>query len=350
MQWQPCERNVKASDEELQTTNSTGDGNSEVQRAHPHAGARFPDGTWGYVADVTAVRRGILEKSRADGVVPTRSYMPLSTEEKQSICETPPGKGFEGSGGWEILKSQIQLEGPTPSEDDNKKNNAVATHPASRGRIMCAVYTHGGEHKRLVGIRDTWGWRCDGFFAASTITGNDPNDERNFGAVDLPHEGPEEYGNMWQKTRSILGYLHDNYLEDFDYFFLSRDDTLLKVENLRFYLGWLEAKHGHSDASKPLYTGHPIFAPENRFTYAGGGSGYVVNRAALQKLVKELDQCLVHAKQSFEDRFVGNCLNQTGVHLVNALDETGRDYFHGLDPDGIARDQGRGRHQDAAAR
>ena len=109
---------------------------------------------------------------------------------------------------------------------------------------------HQGAHEyRLAGIRDTWGWKCDKLFAASdltsvaniSITKNDHNDTHqssngnenhnhnhigfddkidivNFGAIDLPHFGKEEYNNMWQKTRSIFGYVHDNYISDYDYF------------------------------------------------------------------------------------------------------------------------------------
>ena len=112
------------------------------------------------------------------------------------------------------------------------------------------------------------------------------------------------------------------------------------------YLGWLEAEQGFADASKPLYTGHPIFAPAKRFTFAGGGSGYLLNGIALRKLVQELEQCLVHAKMSSEDRFVGKCMRQAGVPLYSAIDATGRDYFHGLDPGGIARDTGNRRDMD----
>ena len=33
------------------------------------------------------------------------------------------------------------------------------------------------------------------------------------GTVLIPHEGPEEYDNMWQKVRSIWSYVYDHYYE-----------------------------------------------------------------------------------------------------------------------------------------
>ena len=49
--------------------------------------------------------------------------------------------------------------------------------------------------------------KCDGYMAASSIT--DPS----LGAVNIIHEGPEEYNNMWQKLKSIWSYVYDNYYE-----------------------------------------------------------------------------------------------------------------------------------------
>jgi glycoprotein-N-acetylgalactosamine 3-beta-galactosyltransferase len=84
-------------------------------------------------------------------------------------------------------------------------------------------------------------------------------------AVDIPHEGPEEYFNIWQKVRSIWDYVYDNYYDDYDWFHIGGYDMLLIVENLRLYLESDEIKaaaHGghliHSvnrTHQVPLYLG-----------------------------------------------------------------------------------------------
>ena len=33
------------------------------------------------------------------------------------------------------------------------------------------------------------------------------------GTVAIPHEGPEEYNNIWQKVRAMWSYVYDNYYE-----------------------------------------------------------------------------------------------------------------------------------------
>jgi hypothetical protein len=37
--------------------------------------------------------------------------------------------------------------------------------------------------------------------------------DKALGTVNIPHEGPEEYNNIWQKARSYWTYVYDNYYE-----------------------------------------------------------------------------------------------------------------------------------------
>lgn len=49
----------------------------------------------------------------------------------------------------------------------------------------------------------------------------------------IKHEGPEEWENMWQKSRAIWKYINFHYKDDFDWFILGGDDIFIIVENLR---------------------------------------------------------------------------------------------------------------------
>lgn len=49
----------------------------------------------------------------------------------------------------------------------------------------------------------------------------------------IKHEGPEEWDNMWQKSRAIWKYIDRHYKDEFDWFVLGGDDIFLIVENLR---------------------------------------------------------------------------------------------------------------------
>lgn len=98
-------------------------------------------------------------------------------------------------------------------------------------RVLCGIYTMEKNHPGNVqATRETWGKRCDGFIAFSTVTDN------NIPSVNILHEGDEHYDNMWQKSRSIWKYIHKHYLDSFDYFLLGGDDMFYIVDNLKNYL------------------------------------------------------------------------------------------------------------------
>ena len=56
------------------------------------------------------------------------------------------------------------------------------------------------------------------------------------GAINLLHKGPEAYANMWRKVRSMWAYAYDHYLEDYDYFHISGDDSFVVVDNMKAFL------------------------------------------------------------------------------------------------------------------
>jgi hypothetical protein len=304
---------------------------------HPHAGARFANGSWGYVYDVTLVRKWMLQRyiqeqgsttaNLGNGTEPPLSYLPIAPgKETEIICNTPPKEGGEKKAGWRLLTGKVEVV-----------NSTKLSTTMRSSKLLCAIYTHDKAHARIRGIVETWGWRCDGFFAASTKTVDDPLDE-GFGAIDLPHEGKEYYENMWQKTRSIWGYIHDNYL-DYEYFFLAGDDTHLIVENLRSYLDNLDI-----GKDKPLYLGqwipHPISKGVNGY-YLGGGSGYVLNRHAVRLVVEtSFPECHVHNRAAAEDRFLSDCFRGIGITGNTSVDATGAQTFHGRKPHDIATDTG----------
>jgi hypothetical protein len=316
---------------------------------HPHAGARDADGYWNYVPDVTYLRRKVLQQlGNGD---PSR-YLPLNPKLMKQVCQVAPGLGDEGPKGYKILH-HVQLNGPNPVPeviqaevtDMNEPTTAMMMPSvlpstnnlinASSPRILCVIYTHDGKRDHLRAIGETWGWRCDGFFAASTQTVPD------IAAVDLPHRGAEEYKNMWQKTRSILAFLFDNYMDDYDYFHVAGDDTHVIVENLRNYLHLLESMEGGRDM-RPLYLGlQALFVGRRKFgwepVYNLGGPGYILNRLALRRLVTEaLPTCRAEEVFFGEDLNVARCLYELGIFPVDTADVAHRQRFFNSNPAELA--------------
>ena len=289
----------------------------------PRGEAQAPDGTFGngYIFPVTALRYRMLQQMKEEHFN-QQNFLPLSPSQFDEVCQILGGHGHEHEGGFDILVNTISL------------SNSAAARPSfttKKPRLLCAVYTHEGNHEKLKALGESWGWRCDGFFAASTIT------DVTIGAVNLTHEGPEEYNNMWQKSRSIWAYIYDSYYNDFDFFWLGGDDVHVIVENMIDYLWNLTESIGqHRSETEPLYLGHLIQRAGN-LTYVGGGPGYLFNRVTLKKMVTDvLPSCYADRRTSSEDRFMSICAATVGIFGNDTADEQGKQRFHVMDSGYVA--------------
>ncbi len=184
------------------------------------------------------------------------------------------------------------------------------------------------------------------------------------------HQGEAVYKNMWQKVRSTLAYIYDNYLEDYGYFHICGDDTYVVVENLRSYLNgpqvlallngqtdiiseknsqqnnnltWsnfhdsnativkflAQWKKLNRDMSVPLLLGYPfdrgLGGKRKYHVYPAGAPGYTLNKASLKFLVEFIyfinDYNLMQATDPREDVFIGGMLYKYGIHCADTRDE-----------------------------
>eukprot|EP00934_Nitzschia_sp_Nitz4_P007586 Nitzschia sp. Nitz4//scaffold3_size479765//456684//459593//NITZ4_000191-RA/size479765-augustus-gene-1.631-mRNA-1//-1//CDS//3329551031//7576//frame0 len=272
---------------------------------HPHMGAKDEEGNWGYIHDETALRM---------------NPPPFTWDEGQ---EGPACKSRDNN--YKMLTQRVQVE----AEYEKRQNESGA----KRDKIFCLVYTIESGHPRIPNIRETWGPKCDGFMVGSTKT------DKSLGTVEIPHEGPEEYNNIWQKVRSMWSYIYDNYYEKYDWFHIGGDDLFLIVENLRYYLESEEIKTaanggvflplGNETMQTPLLLGR-------RFAYQGnmeeifdsGGSGYTMNKAALKLLVTEgFPNYFPHAHTFSEDTMVARLFRKMGVLAYDTKDDEGSERY-----------------------
>jgi len=166
--------------------------------SHPHLGARL----W-----VTGNQEPLLQMIVNPSPERLSSYCNSDREVKnvnqtkeKILCprglDSRPTWGIEGKGGNAAL---LKIRGGIQEYLYNTTNSVVGKKRNSK--ILCMVYTVGLPESRssLKATSETWAHRCDGFFAAS-------NETNHFlGAIDLPHKGPEEYANMWQKNPIHVG-------------------------------------------------------------------------------------------------------------------------------------------------
>jgi glycoprotein-N-acetylgalactosamine 3-beta-galactosyltransferase len=139
---------------------------------------------------------------------------------------------------------------------------------------------------------------------------------------------------MWAKAQAIWRLMATTFLDDYDYFVIGGDDLYVLVENLREYLGSPEVMRLSQYGRKPVYLGRPLRANAYQI-FNSGGSGYVLNAAAVALLNELMDraECLPTITTSMEDLMVGQCVRLAGVRTVDTKHPVdGRQRFHPMSP------------------
>jgi len=232
----------------------------------------------------------------------------------ESVCALGPGQGIEEDAGYKLLVDKI------------RRTTNTTTITSRSLRLFCGIYSHSGRRSQVQVQAATWGNQCDGWIVFS----NESMTE--WGIYNLSHEGAESYGNMWQKVRSIWTFQYQQQQQHqqqhhHDYFYLGGDDTYVLVDNLK---DWL--RQWDYDRTIPRHMGQ--WLPGKAMI--SGGPGYVLNAAALQRLVKEgLPRCFVTTKASYEDRLLSHCLADVlGImgNQTDTRDNHGEQRFHDASP------------------
>jgi len=286
---------------------------TEGFKEHPHLGARDKNGTFGYIYDEKALRED-------------PPGLGLTDQQVKSLCSIHDEN-------WELLTKKIRVD-----FEGHEKREREAMSGKKRTKIFCVVYTLDKFHHRIPSIRRTWGPRCDGFMVASNKT------DESLGAVDIPHQGPETYDNIWQQARSMWSYVYDNYYDKYDWFQFGGDDYYLLVENLRLYLeseeiqlasnGGFQLPKGDEKEQTPLYLGRRARTKSAlREISSHGGAGYTLNKAALKALVIDaIPACSLHKVMAWEDVLVGRCFGGDRIYPYDTQNEEGEERYMPYEP------------------
>jgi len=284
---------------------------------HPHMGATDENGNFGYVHDETAL------------VKTPPAFVFKDDMDHTELCK-------KGDPNWKMLTEKVYVDLTNHEAAEKRAEHGLAKK--KRAKIFCLVYTIEKFHDRVPAIRETWGKKCDGFMVASTKT------DKALGTVNIPHEGPEEYNNIWQKVRSMWSYVYDNYYEKYDYFHIGGDDLYLIVENLRLYLEseeiQLASNGGHylpdgtEESQTPLFLGRRFAEGGDRDRmFISGGSGYTMNKAALKTLVVDgFPDCFPHLKTFSEDVMVATCFRKMDILPYDTKDDAGGERYMPFQP------------------
>lgn len=185
-------------------------------------------------------------------------------------------------------------------------------------KILCFVITTSSKlDKTIPVVNATWGQRCNRVLFVLC-----PPDKNNPHFLSTCHIG-EGSSHLTAKVRHAFKVSYDNYLDDYDWFLKADDDTYLVMENLRYVLS-------HHDPNKPGYLGYH-FQKFMHQGYASGGAGYVVSRKGVKDLVEkgfQMDEERCKKDGEIEDKYIGQCLEASGVPVLSSIDRFERQTFH----------------------
>lgn len=195
--------------------------------------------------------------------------------------------------------------------------NMAANSTNNSSRILCWIMTRDENlDSRTRHIRATWAHRCD-------ITLYIGSSESAFPTLRLNvSEGRE---NLFWKTIRAFQYIHQNHLDQADWFLKADDDVFVVVENLRLTLSAFNPE-------EPWYLGRR-FAPFLKQGYMSGGAGYVLSKEAVRRFVKGFETGDCTHFSSIEDMALGKCMESMKVQPADTRDVLGRQTFHAFPPD-----------------
>ncbi|KMY96739.1 glycoprotein-N-acetylgalactosamine 3-beta-galactosyltransferase 1 isoform X2 [Drosophila simulans] len=205
------------------------------------------------------------------------------------------------------------LKYPVASEEH------LATWLRREVRILCLVLTMPSSHATKAAlVNRTWGARCNKLIFMSSQT--DPN--LNI----LQINKSESRKNLYAKVRTGMAYVHEHYLNEYDWFLKADDDTYIVMENLRLFLY-------PYDPESSVYFGCRFKAYFSQ-GYMSGGGGYVLSRDALRRLnlfaLNSTTICKLNGEP--EDVQIGHCLQDVGVVAGDTRDFQGHHRFLPVNP------------------
>uniref|UniRef100_A0ACB8E6A4 Chondroitin sulfate synthase 1 n=1 Tax=Sphaerodactylus townsendi TaxID=933632 RepID=A0ACB8E6A4_9SAUR len=135
--------------------------------------------------------------------------------------------------------------------------------------------------------------------------------------VSLP--GVDDSYPPQKKSFMMLKYMHDYYLDKYEWFMRADDDVYVKGDKLESFLRSL-------NSSEPLFLGQTglgtteemgKLALEPGENFCMGGPGVIMSREVLRRMVPHIGECLREMYTTHEDVEIGRCVRRfAGVQCV----------------------------------
>ncbi|CAF1500243.1 unnamed protein product, partial [Didymodactylos carnosus] len=182
--------------------------------------------------------------------------------------------------------------------------------PNKKQLILIAVMTSKDFlNTRVPTVMRTWAQNVPGqviFFSSEGSTTNDSH----INLVSLPSV-TDTYPPQ-KKSFLMMKYIHDHYLNKFEWFMRVDDDVYIRTDNLEKLLRSI-------DNRKPHYIGQPGMGTKDEYgklaleeneNFCMGGPGIIMSRETLARFIPHIKKCLKNFYTYHEDVELGRCVHQ----------------------------------------
>ncbi|XP_061655520.1 chondroitin sulfate synthase 3 isoform X2 [Phyllopteryx taeniolatus] len=166
---------------------------------------------------------------------------------------------------------------------------------------------------RAAAAHDTWARSIPGKVEFFSSAGSDHvRLPAPIPVISLP--GVDDSYPPQKKSFMMLKYIHDHYLDKYQWFMRADDDVYIRGEKLELFLRSL-------NSSKPLYLGQTglgmaeelgRLALEPGENFCMGGPGMIFSREVLRRMTPHIGTCLRELYTTHEDVEVGRCVRRFG--------------------------------------
>lgn len=161
---------------------------------------------------------------------------------------------------------------------------------------------------RALAIHNTWGKTVPGkliFFSSFSS-------RTNQSLPLVPLKSVDDSYPPQKKSFLMLKFMHDHFIDDFEWFMRADDDVYIRTDHLEVFLRSINSSKpqfiGQAGVGNKAEFGQLSLQPDENFCM--GGPGMILSRDTLRLLIPHIRYCLKNLYSTHEDVEVGRCVRK----------------------------------------
>ncbi|XP_063431680.1 chondroitin sulfate synthase 1-like [Mytilus trossulus] len=174
---------------------------------------------------------------------------------------------------------------------------------------------------RAVAAFNTWTNSCSGSCKVIFFSSEGSTTEKEIPLVSL--DGTDDSYPPQRKSLLMLKYMHDNYINNFEWFMRADDDIFVRGDKLENFLRSVNSSVPHFIGQAGIGKKEDIgkLVLKRHENYCMGGPGILISHTTLRHVGPHVHSCIENLLTSHEDVEVGRCVRRyTGLSCTWALE------------------------------